>query len=114
MTHGNRRPIPFASLDRQQVVADFTGGALTSDAGGLLLREVDRRRGLLDALDRAIPDPRDPGAITHAQRTLLAQRVCGIALGYEDLNDHHTLRRDALLPAVTGPGLDPAQPLPSP
>jgi len=114
MTHGNRRPIPFSSLDRQQVVADFTGGALTSDAGGLLLREVDRRRGLLDALDRAIPDPRDPGAITHAQRTLLAQRVCGIALGYEDLNDHHTLRGDALLQAVTGRGLDPAQPLASP
>jgi hypothetical protein len=114
MTHCNRHPIPFSSLNRQQVVADFTGGTLTSDAGGLLLREIDRRLGLLDALDRAIPDPRDPDAITHSQRTLLAQRVFGIALGYEDLNDHHTLRDDALLQAVTGRGLDPAQPLASP
>src|SRR5262245_2649523 len=114
MTHCNRPDVPFSSLNRQQLVADFAGGALTSDAGALLLREVDRRLGLLDALDRAIPDPRDPDAITHAQRTLLAQRVFGIALGYEDLNDHQTLRDDALLQAATGRGLDAAQPLASP
>lgn len=114
MTHCNRTRLSFSSLHRQQVVADFAGGTLTSDAGALLLREVDRRLGLLDAFDRAIPDPRDPAAITHTQRTLLAQRVCGIALGYEDLNDHHTLRDDALLQAVVGRGLDPAQPLASP
>jgi Transposase DDE domain group 1 len=114
MTPCDRTPIRFASLNHQQVVADFTGGTRTCDAGGLLLREVDRRLGLLDALDRAIPDPPDPAAITHAQRTRLAQRVFGIALGYEDLNDHPTLRDDALLQTVTGRGLDPGQPLASP
>jgi hypothetical protein len=114
MTHCNRSPIPFASLNRQKVVADFAGGTLTSDAGALLLREVDRRLGLVDALDRAIPDPRHPDAITHRQRTLLAQRVFAIALGYEDLNDHQHLRADPLVQAVTGRGIDPGQPLASP
>ena len=113
MTHCNRIPLPFSSLNRQQGVADFAGGSLTSDAGALLLREVDSRLGLLEALNCAIPDPRDPAAISHAQLTLLAQRVCGIALGDEDLNDHHTLSDDGLLQAATGRGLDPAQPLAS-
>ena len=63
MTECNRTPLPFTSLGRRRLQADFAGGTLTSDAGGLLLREVDRRLGLLDALDRAIPDPRDPDAL---------------------------------------------------
>src|SRR5687767_13061588 len=114
MTHCNRTPIPFASLGRRKVVADFAGGDLTSDAGALLLREVDQRLGLLDALDRALPDPRDPDAIVHDQKTLLAQRIFGIACGYEDLNDHQTLRDDPLWQTATDRGIDPQQPLASP
>ena len=96
MTHCNTPSLTFASLGRRPVAADFSGGDLTTDAGALLLREADRRLGLLDALDRAIPDPRHPAFITHPQRALLAQRVLGIACGYEDLNDHDGLRHDPL------------------
>jgi len=96
VTECTATPLPFASLKRRRLEADFSGGDLTTDAGALLLRQADRRLGLLDALDRAIPDPRNPELITHPQRALLAQRVYGIALGYEDLNDHTTLRQDPL------------------
>jgi hypothetical protein len=113
MTECNTAPLSFSSLDRRRVEADFSAGSLTTDAGALLLREVDRRLGLLDALDRAIPDPRNVELITHPQRALLAQRIFGIALGYEDLNDHSTLRDDPLwqLLAEYQPG--PERPLAS-
>lgn len=88
----------------------FSGGRqLTSDDGGLLLREVD----ILDGLNSSITDPRDPDLITHTQRTLLAQRIFGIALGYEDLNDHHGLRHDPLFQMVTECGVQDDQPLAS-
>lgn len=101
MTECNRKPIPFSSLKRKDIVADFAGGTITSDAGGLLLREVDRRLGLTQALAEVIPDPREPHLIQHEQQTMIAQRVLSIALGYEDLNDHHTLREDPLLQTLT-------------
>jgi hypothetical protein len=88
MTDCTRQPLLFTSLGKQKIVADFDGGRLTSDAGGLLLREVDGRVGLTEALAEALADPRDPAKITHDRRTLLAQRIFGMALGYEDLNDH--------------------------
>jgi hypothetical protein len=106
-------PLPFATLNGRRVEADFSGGALTTDAGALLLREADRRLGLLDALDRCLPDPRDPDLITHPQRALLAQRVFGIATGYEDLNDHQRLRHDPLWQALADYDPDPQQPLAS-
>lgn len=114
MTECNRQPLLFSSLGSQKVVADFDGGRLTSDAGGLLLREVDRRIGLTSALAGCISDPRDPAKITHELRTLLAQRIFGIALGYEDLNDHQTLRDDPLLAVLTDQRPDPESPLGSP
>jgi hypothetical protein len=89
-------------------------GAITSDGGALLLREVDRQIGLIDALNEVIPDPRNPALITHDQRTLLAQRIFAIALGNEDLNDHQHLRDDPLMQIVTERGVDPEQPLASP
>ena len=101
MTECNRLPLVFSSLNRRKMVADFQGGDLTSDGGLPLLREVDRRIGLLDALSAAIRDPRDPDRIEHDQRTLLAQRILAIAAGYEDLNDHDALRTDTLLQALT-------------
>lgn len=119
MTECNNKTLLFSSLSRRAVVGDFAGGTLTSDAGGLLLREVDRRIGLIDALAGCLTDPRDPARIVHDQRTMLAQRILGLALGYEDLNDHATLRSDPLFsvlaeqsPAITGGTLD--APLASP
>lgn len=86
--------MPFSSLGSQKVQADFGGGAITSDAGALLLREVDRRIGLTRALAECIPDPRNPALVLHQQETMPAQRVLALACGYEDINDHQTLRND--------------------
>jgi hypothetical protein len=79
MTQCKRQKLVLSRLNRRRVEADFSGGRLTSDAGLLLLREVDRKLGLLDAAQEAIPDPRNPAAITHEQRELLAQRVFALA-----------------------------------
>jgi len=84
MTGCNCKPLVFSSLARRKVVADFVGGAITSDSMASLLREVDRKLGLIDSLDAVIPDPRNPALITHQQVTMLRQRIFAIALGYED------------------------------
>jgi hypothetical protein len=86
----------FPSFDRRKIEASFQGGDVSSDGGVMLLREADRRLGLTEALDAALPDPRDPELIIHEQIELLRQRIYGIAAGYEDLNDHDTLRHDLL------------------
>lgn len=110
-TDCNSSAIAFTPLFRQQVIADFDGGPITSDAGAILLREVDRRVKMFDRIDRIIPDPRDPDLITHTQRTLIAQRILAIACGWEDLNDHQRLRVDPLMQIVTDRGVDADQPL---
>jgi len=114
MTECNSQPIAFSSVGRRAVLADFAGGSITSDAGALLLREVDRRLGLVDRLDAVIPDPRNQELITHQQATMLRQRIFAIALGYEDGNDHQQLRNDPLMQLVSERGIDPDQPLASP
>src|SRR5262249_53068931 len=114
MTDCNRQPLTFSSLGPKSVVADFLGGRLTSDAGALLLRETGEQTGLFRALDRVIPDPRDPAPIAHDQRALIAQRIIALALGYEDLNDHRALRTDPALQAAAGAVPDEAAPLASP
>jgi hypothetical protein len=86
----------FPSFDRRKIEANFQGGDVSSDGGLMLLRQADRRLGLVAALDQALPDPRNPLLIVHRQSDLLRQRIFGIALGYEDLNDHDTLRNDLL------------------
>ena len=108
MTDCNRDPRAFSSLGPKAVVADFQGGQLTSDAGALVLRELGQRLGLFEALDRAIPDRRFAPLVVHPQRTMLAQRIIAIALGYEDLNDHQALREDPVLQIAAGrpPGDD--------
>ena len=97
MTKCKRLRPALKRLRRRAVEADFEGGRLTSDAGLLLLREVDRKIGLIDAVNEAIPDPRDPRYVIHQQRELLAQRIFAIAAGYEDENDHEQLRHDPAL-----------------
>jgi hypothetical protein len=94
MPNCTQKEFGFPSFDRRKIEANFAGGDVSSDGGLLLLREADRRLGLLKALDAVLPDPRDPLYITHRQIDLLRQRVFGMAQGYEDLNDHETLRHD--------------------
>lgn len=94
MTNCTQAVFDFPALKRRKIQAEFSGGDITSDGGVLLLREIDRRLGLLQAVDVAIPDPRDSRYIEHGQLSLLRQRIYGICLGYEDLNDHQTLRTD--------------------
>jgi hypothetical protein len=83
-------------------VGRFDGGRITSDGGGLLLREVDQCIGLLDRLGGCFTDYRNPEAIEHSVSALVAQRVYGLALGYEDLNDHDVLRKDSVLALLVG------------
>ena len=91
MTECNRQRLLFSSLGRQQVQADFAGGTLTQmPAACCCVRSSGARSDRCPP--RGLSDPRDPSRITHDLRTLLAQRIYGLALGYEDLNDHTTLR----------------------
>jgi hypothetical protein len=101
MTHRTTKSVPFSRAQGRKLSAEFSAGHLTSDAGLLLLREADKQIGLTAALNAAIADPRAPERITHPQQTLLAQRVFGLAAGYEDLNDHQLLRTDPLWHAAT-------------
>jgi Transposase DDE domain group 1 len=114
MTECNRDPLGFSSIGSKSVVADFLGGRLTSDAGAILLREIGESTGLFDAINQAIPDPRHPVLIVHDQRSMIAQRIVAIALGYEDLNDHQTLRADPALQLAAGRVPDEKMTLASP
>jgi hypothetical protein len=84
------------------VEANFEGGMITSQGGAVLLREVERRTGVIGRLAQCFVDGRDAGRIEHDVESMVAQRVYGLALGYEDLNDHDDLRRDPLLALVSG------------
>jgi len=92
----------FHDHGARQVTAAFDGGAITSDAGGLLLREVDEQFGILKSFVGAFTDHRDPERVEFSTLELLTQRVMGIALGYEDLNDHERLRHDPLFALLAG------------
>ena len=96
-TECSAKPSAFERVEGRPVVAEFDGGALTSDAGGLLLGAADRRLDLVRRLAGCFRDARDPRLVEHAVATLIGQRVFGIALGYEDLNDHDELRHDPLM-----------------
>ncbi len=92
----------FPPCRGRRVEAGFDGGAVTSNGGALLLRAADRRLGLTAAVARRLGDPRQRGKRRHGVVDLLRQRVFGIALGYEDLNDHADLRHDLGLQTATG------------
>ena len=94
--------LEFSGVGRRRVVGRFDGGTISSDGGALLLKEVEARSGLLAQAARCFVDHRDPERIEHSVEELVAQRVVGLALGYEDLNDHDELRHDPLLAAVVG------------
>ena len=113
-TQCNRQTMFLSNLFSQKIQADFDGGAITSDAGALLLREVDKRIGLTQALADVIPDPRHPALTLHSQPSMLAQRIIAMACGYEDLNDHQTLRDDPCFQVLSDRQADPQKPLASP
>lgn len=92
----------FGCVGRRVIEANFGGGAISSDGGVLLVRQVDRRIGLSAAVAAALSDPRAPGRISHSLRDLVAQRLYGLCCGYEDLNDHDVLRHDPLLQTAVG------------
>ena len=94
--------IVFGRLGRRVIEANFEGGDLSSDGGVLLLRRLDERIGLSRAAAAVLSDPRDLARITHSLRDLLAQRIYGLCCGYEDLNDHDTLRSDLLMQTAVG------------
>ena len=102
MTECNPKPFEFHSLGSRDVVSHFDGGDITSDAGGLMLREVEQRTGILKGFAGCFSDYRNPQAIEHPAADLLSQRVYGLCLGYEDLNDHDELRADPMLAAMVG------------
>lgn len=102
LTECSPDPMLFARLDGRAVVADFSGGAMTSDAGALLLGATDQAIGLVDRFAACFSDGRTPGRVVHETETLVGQRVFGIALGYEDLVDHDEVRHDPVLGTVLG------------
>jgi hypothetical protein len=95
--------IEFGKLGRRLIEADFSGGDLSSDDGGMmLLKQVDERIGLTRAAAAVLSDPRDPDRIVHTMRDLLAQRIYGLCCGHEDLNDHDRLREDVVMQTALG------------
>jgi Transposase DDE domain group 1 len=102
MTECTENSFQFQAHFSRQVTARFDGGTITSDAGALLLRQTDRRLNLLERLSQCFLDGRDPARVRHPVRQMVAQRVYGLALGYEDLNDHDQLRQDPLMGVLAG------------
>ena len=110
MTQCNQDRFEFTSTSgTRQIVAEFSGGTITTDAGSLLLKEADLKMNLLTRFSQCFTDRRSPLLIEHTLEQMLRQRVYGLALGYEDLNDHDLLRQDPLLAVMAGkaePGTD--------
>ena len=101
-TECSAKPMGFARVDGRAVVADFDGGEITSNAGGLLLGATDRAIGLVERFAACFTDGRAAERVVHEVATLVGQRVFGIALGYEDLIDHDRLRHDPVLGVALG------------
>jgi Transposase DDE domain group 1 len=101
-TECNPALFEFAPVEGRRVVAGFDGGAITSDAGALLLGQADRAIGLTERFAACFTDARLAALVEHQVGTMVMQRVLGIALGYEDLNDHDELRYDPVMAVLAG------------
>ncbi len=103
MTECNEDRFEFASVQgTREIVAEFSGGTISSDGGGLLLQETDSKMNLLKRFSQCFVDLRNQNLIEHSVEQMIRQRVFALALGYEDLNDHEQLRQDPLLGAMVG------------
>ena len=96
-TDCNSDRLSFESFDGRRIVAAFDGGAITSNAGALLLRHTNKAIDLFDRVAACFSDQRDQGQVVHGLPALVGQRIAGIALGYEDVEDHDELRHDPVL-----------------
>ena len=101
-TECNTEGFDFQPLEKRELRGGFDGGAITSDAGALLLREVEAKTTIIGRFADCFTDHRAPELIEHPVGHLVAQRVYGLALGYEDLNDHDQLRYDPLMAVLVG------------
>ena len=101
-TECSRDLFGFAPVEGREVVAAFDGGPITSDAGALLLGATDRAISMMGRFAACFHDERRQDLIEHEVVTLVGQRVFGIALGYEDLNDHDELRHDPIMAVLAG------------
>src|SRR5207253_2022276 len=101
-TECNQSSFGFKGCGSREVVARFDGGRISSDGGALLLRETDRRLNLLPRLAQCFLDGREQDRVQHSIQEMVSQRIYGLALGYEDLNDHEQLRKDPLFSVLAG------------
>jgi len=101
-THCSRGSFEFGRVEGRAIVADFGGGTITSNAGALLLAKADEAVGVIDSFAACFCDGRHQGLIEHTTRTMVGQRVIGIALGHEDVVDHDELRHDPVMAAMLG------------
>ena len=106
MTDCNPEPIRFPSCKGRLVETSFSGDAITSDGGAVLLREADRMLGLTNRAARALTDTRRKASCRHSLLTMVRQKVYALALGYEDLNDHDELRLDPVLAKKAAPVME--------
>src|SRR5688500_16976312 len=102
MTQCTQSSFEFKAHRGRDVMAQFDGGAISSDGGSLLLRETDQRLNLLTRFSRCFLDGREQDRIEHSILEMVSQRVYGLALGYEDLNDHEQLRTDPVFGVLAG------------
>lgn len=101
MTKCNRDKMEFPACNGKKIEVEFVDEAITSDGGAILLREMDRKLKLTSQLAEVIPEYREPARVKHSIASMIKQRVIGLALGYEDLNDHNDLRHDLALQTST-------------
>src|SRR5580692_7266631 len=102
MTEGNQSSFGFVASARRVIVARIDGGTISSDGGAFLLRQTDKRLNLLPRLAECFLDGRNQVLVDHSILEMLSQRVYGLALGYEDINDHEQLRNDPVFGVLAG------------
>ena len=102
MEKSESEQLKFTSIKGRQVSADFGGGEVSSDGGLLLMREVDRKLGLVADIAAGLSEPRESGKVQHENETMLRQRVMALIAGWEDLNDAATLRTDPVHQVAAG------------
>src|SRR3954467_7169594 len=102
MTECNQSSFGFEACGKREIVARFDGGTISSDGGALLLRQTDKRLNLLPRLAECFLDGRNQKQVDHPIEEMVAQRVYGLALGYEDINDHEQLRTDPVFGILAG------------